>query len=137
MVLRRQTGTEEKLGSPSLRHQALPSPLHPYSSPALFHIFPFSFPISLFLPLAALVISFSPSHFLFSPHSFLLSPVLTPPSCLFLQIVAYLNRSCSVLSHHRTESKQCSPPTASSVSYGGRQSPALRLHWGRRVRLQP
>lgn len=35
-MLSRQTGTDEKLGTPSLRQHAMPSPLHPLLAPLLF-----------------------------------------------------------------------------------------------------
>lgn len=98
MVLRQQTGTEEKLSGPSLRHHALPRtppPLFPAFSQTNFPLFS---PVSLFVALVALPFSFSPSNFLLSPHSSLFA---LPP-----QIVVYPNRSCSLLSHHRIQPKQ-------------------------------
>lgn len=91
---------------------------HP-STLTLFHLLPF--PISLFLPLIALVISFIPISF-FPLTPFLpLCPALTCPSCLFPQIVAYRNQSCSVVPpQDRAKAALPSPlPPASSLSLDG------------------
>lgn len=153
MVLSRQTGIEEKLGTPSLRQHAMPSPLHPPLALLLLSsTFP-SFVSNLTIPAPHcprdfLLLSLTP-HLIFTSHPTLFppspSPALTPPSCLSLPphiFFAYPNRSCSVLPHHKARAKAAqpyssSPPIASSLSYGGRQSPAPRLHWGRGVRIQP
>lgn len=70
-----------------------------------------------------LPVSFSPLTPFFPP-----CPALTPPSCLPPQIVAYLNRSRSVLSHHRTEPKQhcplLSPQPPHSPTGGDRALPS-------------
>lgn len=78
MVLSRQTGIEEKLGTPSLRQHAMPSPLHPPLALLLLSsIFP-SFVSNLTIPAPHcprdfLLLSLTP-HLIFTSH-----PTLPPP----------------------------------------------------------
>lgn len=149
MVLSRQTGTEEKLGTPSLRQHAMPSPLHPLLALLLLCTTFSSLLSNLRIPAPCrpsdfLLLSLAP-HLIFASHPVLPppGPALTPPSRLALPphiSFAYPNRSRRVLPHHKAGAKATRPPPfpePSSLSYGGRQSPALRLHWGRGVRIQP
>lgn len=146
MVLSRQTGTDEKLGTPSLRQHAMPSPLHPLLAPLLF-----SAVFSLFLSNLTVLAPCCPpdfpspylSHLIVAsrpiPPSRAHPPPLPPVSPYLPASLCFIQTCpavcCPTL---RPEPKQPPPPSpAPSLSYGGRQSPALRLHWGRGVRIQP
>lgn len=142
MVLSRQTGTEEKLGISSLRHHAMPSPLYTLLTLLLATIFSFSFPISLFLPLMALLISISCllRSISFSPLTPFcpLCPSLTPPFSSYPHLFVYSNMSCSVLSH--CKGKAALPPSTShSLLFilWGATEPCPPITLGHRVRIQP
>lgn len=111
MVLRRQTGTEEKLGSPSLRHHALPSPLHPYSSAALAHIFLFPFQSHYSCP--SLPLWFPSPHLIFSSHPVLSSSPSPYPSFLSLPADCCLSKQvlqCVVPPKDRAPPPHTPPP---------------------------
>lgn len=116
MALRQQAGTEDKLHPQTLSSTLTPPPI------PLFTHFPFS--VSPSRPRGALVVYFSPLTLI----HYAIYPPATP-------VVAYLNRTCRMLSHRRTRPKQRGasphPHPSPHSSYGGRQSPALRLHRGR------
>lgn len=123
----------------------MPCP-HPSSLCSLFllaTIFSFSFPISLFLavhgPPDFYLLSLT-LHLIFTSHPILPSlsspyPSLSAPTHIFLFIPTCLAVCCPIV-----RPKQPCPlplPTASFLSYGGRQSPALRLHWGVGLEYSP
>lgn len=85
---------------PPLTHRPPPSHLHP---PSLYHI------LILILTIPVL---WCPCGFLLPPHPSSLCPL---PSSLM--IVAYLNRTCRMLSHRRTQPPY-SPPLSSLVLRG-------------------
>lgn len=118
MVLSRQTGTEEKLGTPSLRQHAMPSPLHPLLALLLLSTI-FSFFLSNLgipaplCPSDFLLLSLTP-HLIFASHPILPPSPGTYPSLPSLltspHLFAYPNRSCSVLPHHKATAKAALPP---------------------------
>lgn len=147
MVLSRQTGTEEKLGTPSLRHHAMPSPLYTLLTPLLLATI-FSFFLSNLIILAAhcppdfYLLSLT-LHLIFTSHPILPSLSSPLPSLqplhpwVFLLIPTCLAVCCPIVRPNQSSTAPPPLPTASFFSYGGRQSPALRLHWGVGLEYSP
>lgn len=121
MVLRQQTGIEEKLSGPSLRHHALlrtPPPLFPAFSRTNFPLFS---PVPLFVALVALPFSLSPSNFLLSPHSSLFA---LPPQIVGLAVC------CPTIGYSQSSIASPLHPRPRHSSTGGATEPCPPITLG-------